>query len=81
MRSVEVVNCRISALSQRKADPLHDKIMEFAAFLEGGLAQRFVPWPTNLLRTTGFRRIAKADQGLGWRHSRRLSGGYLGVAI
>jgi hypothetical protein len=38
----EVANGRISAFSQRKTDPFHDKIMDFAALLKGDLAQRFV---------------------------------------
>ena len=35
---LESVNRRIATLSKRKTDPLHNKIMDFAAFLEGGLA-------------------------------------------
>jgi hypothetical protein len=38
----EVINCGISALAQCTTDPFRDEIMDFAALLEGGLAQRFV---------------------------------------
>jgi hypothetical protein len=39
---LEIVNRWIAALSERKIDPLHHKIMDFAAFLEGDFAQGFV---------------------------------------
>jgi hypothetical protein len=38
----EIVNRWIAALSERKIDPLHDEIMDFAALFEGGLPQRFI---------------------------------------
>ena len=38
----EIVNRWITALPERKIDPLHDEIMDFAALFEGGLSQRFV---------------------------------------
>ena len=57
----EIVNRWITALPERKIDPLHDEIMDFAALFEGGLSQRFVdrfgqvqarmddigPWPAS----------------------------------
>jgi hypothetical protein len=39
---LEFVDRRISTLSERKIDPLHNKIMDFAALLERSLTQRFV---------------------------------------
>jgi len=38
----KIVNRWIAALSERKVNPLHDEIMDFAALFEGGLSQRFV---------------------------------------
>jgi hypothetical protein len=32
----------VAALPERKIDPLHHEIMDFAALLEGGLAQRLI---------------------------------------
>jgi hypothetical protein len=57
----EIVNRWITALPERKIDPLHDEVMDFAALFEGGLSQRFVdrfgqvqarmddiwPWPAS----------------------------------
>jgi hypothetical protein len=31
----------VAALPKRKPDPFHDKVMDFAALMEGGLAQGF----------------------------------------
>src|SRR2546425_9242096 len=39
---LEIVNRWIAALSERKTDPFHDEIMDFAALLEGDLAKRFI---------------------------------------
>jgi hypothetical protein len=41
---LEVVNRRITTLSEGKTDPFHDEIMNFAAFLEGSPAERFIDW-------------------------------------
>jgi hypothetical protein len=38
----EVVNRRIATFSQRKTDPFHDEIMDFAAFMEGRLPQSLI---------------------------------------
>ena len=38
----EIVNRGITALPERKIDPLHDEIMDFASLFEGSLSQRFV---------------------------------------
>ena len=35
LASFEVVNRRIATLSERKTNPFHDEIMDFAALLEG----------------------------------------------
>jgi hypothetical protein len=67
----EIVNRWITALPERKVDPLHDEIMDFAALFEGGLSQRFVdgfgqvqtrmddiwPWPAS----SGLRGFAGGD--------------------
>jgi hypothetical protein len=67
----EIVNRWITALPERKIDPLHDEIMDFATFFEGGLSQRFVdrfgqvqarmddiwPWPAS----SGLRGFAGGD--------------------
>jgi hypothetical protein len=39
---LEIVNRRIATLSERKIDPLHDEIMDFAAFVEGHLPQSLI---------------------------------------
>ena len=78
----KIVNRWITALPERKIDPLHDEIMDFAALFEGGLSQRFVdrfgqvqarmddigPWPAS----SGLRGFA----GGGW-----LAPGVLGHLI
>src|SRR5260370_42507717 len=38
----EIINRGITALSERKIDPLHDEIMDFASLFESDLAQSFV---------------------------------------
>jgi len=38
----EILNRWIAALSERKIDPLHDEIMDFASLFESDLAQSFV---------------------------------------
>ena len=38
----KIVNRRIAALSERKTDPFHDEIMDFAAFMEGRLPQSLI---------------------------------------
>jgi len=38
----EIVNRWITALPERKIDPLHDEVMDLAALFESGLSQRFV---------------------------------------
>jgi hypothetical protein len=57
----EIVNRWITTLPERKIDPLHDEVMDFAALFEGGLSQGFVdrfgqvqarmddlwPWPAS----------------------------------
>ena len=44
------------ALSERKPDPLHDEIVDFATLLKGDLAQRFVePHPPFKPRHSGVR--------------------------
>ena len=40
--SPKIPDRRITAFFERCIDPLHDYVMNFAALLEGGLAQRFV---------------------------------------
>ena len=78
----EIVNRWITALPERKIDPLHDEIMDFAALFEGSLSQRFLdrfgqvqarmddigPWPAS----SGLRGFA----GGGW-----LAPGVLGHLI
>src|SRR6266700_1118740 len=50
----EVVNRRIATFSQRKTDPFHDEIMDFAAFmrcLSPSRRMRRVESPTGLVRS------------------------------
>ena len=89
--SPEIVNRWITALPERKIDPLHDEIMDFAALFESGLSQRFVdrfgqvqarmddiwPWPAS----SGLRGLARgvwlAPGVLGHLIPLRLSLGFL----